>query len=325
MIVIEMNNEKCSFRKALVAAIVLLFVGVSVAPSINADINKALDENDFIEITIEVCGIKGINPHTVKLTKQEVNEVEDLFDDLKRKIEQANTKDEVIDILNVAIKELDKYDLLPDGISIKQAQSLVMGQHQNSKVFNLLEKVYKIQRKDFDDNENVLCLIAGGGCHFFESYLSFASRRVSNIFGELESWASGKDLKNLAHLFYSFTKLFGLNIPTMLFFFGLVNPICFGNIIHYGILLNDNWEDPSYTPSDGWVYTYGLNGLRTWSNNDLNGNLPIKPLELGSNEPLGLGDTIHYPGVLGFTGIKFGPFYYLGSAVWVKIGTEPPE
>ncbi|MCJ7697210.1 MAG: hypothetical protein MUO73_02645 [Thermoplasmata archaeon] len=58
----------------------------------------------------------------------------------------------------------------------------------------------------------------------------------------------------------------------------------------------------------------------------MQGTLPLEGLTMPST--VGPMYYEHYPGTVGFTGIKInspgGTASYLGSALWVKIGSEPP-
>ena len=44
------------FRKGLVVAVILFFIGLAVAPSINANVGK---DSEMVEYAIELCGIGG--------------------------------------------------------------------------------------------------------------------------------------------------------------------------------------------------------------------------------------------------------------------------
>jgi hypothetical protein len=46
-------------RKGLAVGIILLFICVAIAPSINFHVVKASDDNDLVEVTSQACGIQG--------------------------------------------------------------------------------------------------------------------------------------------------------------------------------------------------------------------------------------------------------------------------
>ena len=100
-----------------------------------------------------------------------------------------------------------------------------------------------------------------------------------------------------------------------------MNPLPIRNIVGFGAEGYIPDEGPVRDPAHGWVYTKGANGTKSW-NGSFWGNLPIPPVSIGW--------THSYLGILGFIGIKLfnpssGKNSYLGSALWVKIGSEPPD
>jgi len=58
----EINNL---IKKGVVVAVILLFIGLAFAPSINANISKASIDSELVEFTTEVCGLNG-GKHTVQ-------------------------------------------------------------------------------------------------------------------------------------------------------------------------------------------------------------------------------------------------------------------
>jgi multisubunit Na+/H+ antiporter MnhG subunit len=52
-------------KKIFVVEIILLFIGIAVAPSINQSIAKASYNDDLVEVMIQACGIKGYGDTTV--------------------------------------------------------------------------------------------------------------------------------------------------------------------------------------------------------------------------------------------------------------------
>jgi len=107
-------------RKYLAVAVILLFIGVAFAPSVNANVSK----DDLVEFDVELCGLG--KKHTVKLTQEEAHEVEHLFDDIEQILSEVETRDGSEEIFKDAVVELDKYDLL-GGMSVKQVQRIIAG------------------------------------------------------------------------------------------------------------------------------------------------------------------------------------------------------
>jgi hypothetical protein len=53
-------------RKWLAIGIILLFLGVTIAPTINFQVVKASTDDDLVEVTTQACGIQGYGNTTVK-------------------------------------------------------------------------------------------------------------------------------------------------------------------------------------------------------------------------------------------------------------------
>jgi len=118
-------------KKGLVVSVILLFIGVAIAPSINFNVVKASDDNDLVEVTTQACGIKGYGNTTVKLTRQRYQNLEQYLVEFRARLNTTTTREEAVPIFKEAVVELNKYGLLPKGMSVERAQKLVTGQNQN--------------------------------------------------------------------------------------------------------------------------------------------------------------------------------------------------
>ena len=127
-------------KKLLTIGIILLFIGIVVAPSINSTVVKASNDNDLVEVTSQACGIQGFENTTVKLTKQQYQSLEQYLVDFNARLNQTTTREEAVPIFKDAVVELNKYGLLPKGMSIELAQKLVTTGHQIQKVPNIIKK-----------------------------------------------------------------------------------------------------------------------------------------------------------------------------------------
>ena len=222
-----MNNL---IKKGVVISVIFLFIGLAFAPSINANVSKTSIEDELVEITTEVCGLRG-GKHTVSLSKEEAKEIEQLFDDIKRRLDWVETREETVEIFKEAVVELDKYGLLDD-LSVKQAQRLVTGRYQNIRVM-------KILRRMIDGNQNIInsslfCLTAGQATNSFimgpSVFLSFLG-----ILHPVFNW--------WYLIFYLFPWVqFGLMV--------------FGDF--------SIGQHAVYHPAEGWVRTIGLTGFKKW-------------------------------------------------------------
>lgn len=282
-------------KKPLVVWVIGLFLGLSVAPSINANISK---EGELVEVTTEICGLGG-GKHTVHLTKEEAEEVDKIFENIRYKLNTTDSREEAVELFNDAVVELDKYGLL-GGLSIRQAQRLVTGVYQDSRVFKPWENLYgNIQ---VDNDSNSFCLIAGETSNtYFEGILA-------------------RLLSFIIYGFYLAPPLWWLFNGIRLKVIG--HRIGFGWGYHIPADKGDSLNINQSSGANGWVYTNGKNGVKTW-NGSFWGHLSyiIYP------HPEGINFGVVFYGVKGFCGIKIGwkSVFYLGFARKVKIGYEYPD
>ncbi len=145
-------------KKSLVVAIILLFIGVAVAPSINYTTVKASDDNDTVEVITQACGIPGYGDTTVKITREQYQNLEQYLVEFRARLNQTTTREEAVPIFKDAVVELNKYGLLPKGMSVPRAQKLVSCEYIDKKTMDALERLTK---KIGADEWNYLCLTAG--------------------------------------------------------------------------------------------------------------------------------------------------------------------
>ncbi len=112
-------------RKWLAIGIILLFVGVAIAPSINQSVVTASQNDDLVEVTTQACGIKGFGDTTVKLTREQYQNLKQYLVDFRTRLDHTQTRDEAISLFNEAVVEINTYGLLPKGMNFEQAQQLV--------------------------------------------------------------------------------------------------------------------------------------------------------------------------------------------------------
>ena len=289
-------------RTLLVVSVILLFIGVAVAPSINFTVVKASNDNDLVEVTSQACGIKGFGNTTVKLTRQQYQNLEQYLVEFRARLNQTTTREEAIPIFKEAVVELYKYGLLPKGMSVEQTQRLVTGPYQNTKLLKCLEKL-----------SNEPCLISGEarGYTYFQGPVS---RAIWDVLYILEQISFNF---NMGPLFY----LLCIIPATMSVVFSefLRNLPYIGAIIYYGVsysnpMTGETW----YNPAKGNIKAIGSFGTRQW-------NGPF----YGKLSSLALWGflSVLYPGVNGFTGLRLyfnSSDFYFGAALNANVGPEQP-
>jgi hypothetical protein len=129
-------------RKGGAIAAILFCIGVAIGPGLTNCIVSASSEKDLVEVAIEVCGVTGYRPYTVSLTKPQYDLLIRYLDGLMERLNGTRSQDDTILLFHEAVAELNTYGLLPRGMSVSQAQMLVRGQAQHSKMLSATEKSF---------------------------------------------------------------------------------------------------------------------------------------------------------------------------------------
>jgi len=228
-----------------------------------------------------------------------------LYKSIMEKLNKTKSRKEAEEVFKEAVVELDKYGLL-GGLSVEQAQWLVTGGYQDSRVIRLLEKLYgKIQN---DKYSNSYCLIAG---------LSIGSSFVNKRLMTEINWL----YKLEENITYNNTLL-------IMYYFLLLIFVLFHSMIRDLRLLNFSNHIFLPYPEDkrrSIIFSVGLNGIKLWRGY-LTGNISLEIHPGYYLEPAVAGFTglkLPIPNVVSLGGdtdfiIAVGHFYF-GSALQVKV------
>jgi hypothetical protein len=300
-------------KKLLAFGIILLFIGVAIAPGINFTIIKASNGNDLVEVTTQACGIQGYgNTTVIKLTKEQYEDLEQYLVEFRARLNQTTTREEAIPIFKDAVVELDKYGLLPKVMSVEETQGLVTRNYPESPPINVHDIIYG--RNQIFNNSNLFCLITGEttrntrlfsvvemGCSllcWFLFVLSFFVRCSGDNSAFLNDTISLlKSIRNFSSKLNA-ARLIGTGIIT----FGDSHPASIP-------------PPYRYDPAQGWITTLGVLGKKSWNGTFFGRILQIYPFDSD--------DYTFYTGAIGFSGIKLdrgnGKLTFLGSAIFVNI------
>ena len=300
-----MEKKPRLFYKMLVVGVIVLFIGVGVQPAF-ADVSFEPDNSELVEITVQFYETDRTYNHTVLLTQEKAEELDNLINDFEIKLENADNKIETEAIYKDTIVSLNNLGLLPKDISIEKAQRLVTGKEQDPRFVRIFKRLYDRYKGSWETDENFLCLISGSTNH-----TSFIGPIGCLTFSIIEKLSYFFD--NFPFIYeYIFWPILGIFLIPFGFFGGyiwLLNPLPLGYQIGFAEQFINNYGQLDYWPAIGTVHTNGLNGEKIW-NGSFYGRLPI------------LESLNFFIGVFGFTGIKIFENYsytYLGSALWVKI------
>jgi hypothetical protein len=291
-------------KKSLVVLSILLFIGVSVAPSINTNIVKASDDNDLVEVTTQACGIKGYGNTIVKLTREQYQDLEQYLVEFRARLNQTSTREEAVPIFKDVVVELEKYGLLPRGMSVERAQRLTTFMFCNQKTCEVFQRLGGGNLNN--ESSNMFCLVAGKATNVksFGAFYPFRFFFVS-LCDDLNS--------DFGLVIWAISELF-LVVRSAYFPLYLFGEFSIG---HYQYMPQvGEW----YYPSNGSFLSLGMSGLKTYSGS-LYGQIRKYYYVFTSED-------IYYSGIEGFTGINIGLSggnFLIGSCLLIDIGPSPSK
>jgi hypothetical protein len=313
--------KNTNLKKGLVISIILLFIGVAVAPSINFNVVKATDDNDLVELTSQACGIRGFGNTTVKLTREQYQNLEQYLVEFRARLNQTTTREEAVPIFKEAVEELNMYGLLPKGMNVEQAQKLVTGMYQNNFKSTPLKKIIdKYQDNSSDSINNSFCLVTGranklGYMTLIKKIIFFPGMAIYNLYWFFYLFHYYFDYSSYQFLTEFFNRIINFFNTSLNFVTNIYSDYWFYLTYNKSFFLGCSIE---FYESSGWIHTIGLNGIKKISGT-LYGLTPylIRLLE----------ETYYPQGIKYFVGLrihdKYNYDFFIGSAFRVKIGLSP--
>jgi hypothetical protein len=129
-------------QRWLVVPVILLFVGVVLAPSIQSyEVISA--QNKFVEITIDAVGLPGLRSQTVKLNEEQLANLESVLSSVDQKLSQASTTAKAAEIVEDAIGQLHPFGFF-GSVGVQQAKRLVMGRYHNERTHLWNERINQV-------------------------------------------------------------------------------------------------------------------------------------------------------------------------------------
>ena len=296
-------------KKCLAIGIILLFVGVTIAPTINYSIVKASTDDDLVEVTTQACGIQGYSNTTVKLTREQYQDLEQYLVEFRARLNQTSTREEAVPLFKDAVVELDKYGLLPRGMSVKRVQNIVIRNFQNERLIQSIKK--NCCDLQLSESSNFLCLVAGNTTNTqgFGPFTFFLTHGL--ILGFLSYQFFIVEAFAFMLMIYQFER--DINFPLYL----------------YGHLFFGTYEvhehgGNMFIPSEGWIQSYGFFGKRN-NSGTLYGQIHTI---IGWGSVMNTDCTYYFQGIRGFTGLKIyqsNSYFYLGSCLEVNVNSTIPD
>jgi len=263
--------KKKVIKTGFAFGILALFIVIAVQPGI-ATLHPKTTTKDNYSVTTEIIGFN--KKRTISMTYEKVLELETFLKNLCLKLENSKSKEETIDIYNKGLLRLNKYGLIEEK-HLKLALKLITARYKNS----------WSQPLQMDENENKFCLVIGKTANTIIDGIPF------RFFAQLADKTSSELLLILL-------------LPLILIsdLIDDYRPIFLDAYIYWGAP-NENW-------GQGWVWTLGLNGIKSW-----NGRIIGRILTVST----------FFTGIVGFIGINImingseDTNFFLGFARHVKI------
>lgn len=303
--------------KTLGSIIVILLIISIFIPVVNQSIIKASQNDDLIEVTTQACGIQGYENTTVKLTKEQYQDLEQYLVEFRERLNQTSIREEAVPIFKEAVVELEKYGLLPRGMSENQTLKLIL--RHNEQRLPVVDANYfclVCGKTTYTLSYGPLAIVADDILLLIFLLLSNPRHLSGTLLGDFIDW-----LLNILWII----KETIMTISAVVFFimlwtgglFSVFSPIGLLTLLTFGYTTG-NYENDKY-PSSGWVYSIGLTGMKKYDGPELWGTARTYPY-------IAFPFAILYPGVLGFCGLKIrsssGYSFFIGSALKVNLSTN---
>jgi len=243
----------------------------------------------------------------------------------RARLNASSSLAETVAVYKELVGVLQENGLLPQGMSRREAERLVLGPYQSSRGLQVSQRLARFMSNSSIDLSNNNCLVAGISKK--TEYMGLLPMSVLlGSLGVLEFAAYCRVLYlgyNLGRIFLllfwvSFVLgLMGLGGGIMLKALTRLIPVAGAGVVCLGgSKWNGAWSYP--VPASGWITSYGGNGKQNWTG-DFYGNITVIPY---------LWNVINFPGIMGFTGLKisrvFFSDFYLGHAWMVKLSRAQP-
>ena len=300
-------------RNIIIAGILFLFIISTVVPNLN--VAGITSEDNLVTMTTQVCNLTTDTTHTIQLSKQQAQEVQLIFDDLQNRLSTAESAEETQNIFNDTIIELDRYNLLPEEMSVEQAQRLVSYRQRTTPLLQRLTQNTQTQTTE-GTIQNKFCSLAGNTTN--THFAKLAKRTALRLYYIIDFNTGNAPLNKMATaLFVVFNEIAKINQKIL-----RQNGSHLGVCIYFG-----NYHYAPYpdwlSPAQGWISTDGVNGKQ-----NITGSFWGQTMTGGWQPQVDWYMNYTWRGCLGFTGLIYYPgadnAYFLGSALSVNVGPNRP-
>lgn len=303
-------------RYSLTIGIILLLTGLSVAPGIG--LPTTITPDDLVQVTMQTYGPSEKTNHAVLLTKQQLTEVQQVFDTLKERLSTTDSLRETHQIFNDTIDDLQAYNLFPQEFTTQQLKRLVTSASAYQKIAPLLQRTSRKLQSTATEGEiqDFFCSVAGNSSNTHTAKL--AKRIAHRLYVIMDHSSENALLVKVATafwiVFHQISKITQKMVTQNGTHYGV--SIYFGNYHYYP------YPDWLY-PAEGWISTHSTKGVQNitgtfWGQIIAGGWQPQDDWYMNYTWKGCLG----FSGLIIYTGVDTA--YFLGSALQVHVGPNRP-
>ncbi|RLF50326.1 MAG: hypothetical protein DRN19_04710 [Thermoplasmata archaeon] len=312
--------------------VILILLSVSV-PAIGIE-NRGNIQDDVPvsaqNITIQLLTPFGVENFTVEVSGEDIQNLNKIINETKWKLKNASSMFEVKKIFNETVERLADYGFLPRH-RIKEIQSLVT---DGNRFFHLLQPIVN-KSQQFGMSDNLVCLVCGRMTNTLTlppiRFLINTLARITLlpilevlfiIFCTLDQYTNFSFISRMADFFgiaAALIILYPILAPQLL-------PLPYlGAFVSIGTEFI-GFEIPSVYPSEGWLFTIGLKGIKMWNGSFIGGYRSCGPIQIAFFLQYLL-PLLSCIGIVGFSGLSIPTssspteldIFYLGFALGVSI------
>jgi hypothetical protein len=144
--------------KTKVIVAVFLFLSVGFFPSIQIQSVQATQEQRYVEMRSEMCGVSDSNAKTVKLTQEQYNLLRQYLSEFQNRFNRTTTQEEAIPLYKELAVRLAEFNLLPSGMTVQRAQTLML---QGLQRYTPVARSTTVSQNESDAGYNIGCLVSG--------------------------------------------------------------------------------------------------------------------------------------------------------------------
>lgn len=134
----RVTGDRFQIKSGAIAAIVVC-IGIAVAPFSSSGCAAGLIQHDGVWVTTQAVGVFGFGSHSVFLTKEQYATLEQSLVDFQALLHTTTSKEQAVVLFKEAVVEINTYGLLPRGMSVMQAQRLIVDSFQNATTYPWVE------------------------------------------------------------------------------------------------------------------------------------------------------------------------------------------